>query len=139
MWSRQLAVVCTNLRRSDAGTHKFFYYAQGNLGPVRDRAVRCAVASCPGGLASGAVLVPSHDGGRAWPVALPCRAAVGHERAEHVLVCLTVRLSEDAAPGLLLGWRERKGKGWDGWVITAEPSRDGQSDTLVRQLWVTAS
>lgn len=42
-------------------------------------------------------------------------------------------------PGLLLGWRQREGKGWEGWVISAEPARDGRSDAMVRQLWVAAS
>lgn len=54
-------------------------------------------------------------------------------------MCFTGRWPEDVAPGLLLSWRERQGKGWEGWVITAESSGDGHSDPFVRQLWVAAS
>jgi len=66
------------------------------------------------------------------------RAAMHHERAEHVHVCLTGRWSEDCAPGLLLEWRQRERVGWEGWVIVAEAGqRAGQ--VFARQSWVPAS
>lgn len=61
------------------------------------------------------------------------------ERAEHVWVSLTGRWDEDRSPGLLLGWRQREGKGWEGWVISAEPSRVAGAEGMARQSWVPAS
>lgn len=61
------------------------------------------------------------------------------ERAEHVWVSLTGRWDEDRSPGLLLGWRQREGQGWEGWVISAEPSPVPGSEGTVRQSWVPAS
>lgn len=65
--------------------------------------------------------------------------AVMQERAEHVWVSYTGRWDEDRAPGLLLGWRQREGRGWEGWVISAEQAPPGKTEGMVRQGWVPAS
>lgn len=53
-------------------------------------------------------------------------------RAEHVWVTDI----GDPAPGLLLGWRQTKAGGWEGWCVVARPVND---DTEVRQGWVAAA
>ncbi len=63
-----------------------------------------------------------------------------HDRAEHVHVCFTGRWSEGVEPGLLLSCRPpHEGRGWEGWVIAAEPAPSGAAEGVVRQSWVPAS
>lgn len=55
------------------------------------------------------------------------------------------RWETDAAPGLLLYWRQREGVGWEGWVIAADPAQGGATEATeateatVRQSCVPAS
>ncbi|VXC43036.1 hypothetical protein [Nocardioides sp. AX2bis] len=62
-----------------------------------------------------------------------------HELPIHVWTCVTGRWETDAAPGLLLAWRQREGVGWEGWVIAADPAQGGATEATVRQSWVPAS
>lgn len=46
----------------------------------------------------------------------------------HVWTCVTGRWETGAAPGLLLEWRQREGRGWEGWVTQVKkPSRSPSS------------
>lgn len=52
---------------------------------------------------------------------------------------MTGRWDTDAAPGLLLAWRQREGVGWEGWVIALNWDEGGATPSSVRQGWVPAA
>ncbi|VXC47833.1 hypothetical protein [Nocardioides sp. AX2bis] len=56
-----------------------------------------------------------------------------------VWTCATGRRETDAAPGLLLAWRQRESVGLEGWRIAADPARFDATEASVRQAFVPAS
>lgn len=58
-------------------------------------------------------------------------------RAQHVFVKDVQVWGDVLAPGLLLGWRKRKGV-WEGWVVVAQLGPQ-DSGPFVQQRWIPAS